>query len=159
MHSYLASGPPSPRLAELLALSQAGVLQFLGADARFSFDADAGVFLARSASVDGVVEARAMVEARVPAPSVAAPPDELVTSLVTRGEAAEKVLADPAADGAVCVTGRLHVDAAQRVMSAIGQPKDRLFAVGFRTSGAQVAAFAERRPGPPRPDPLPPGAT
>jgi hypothetical protein len=145
LFSYLASGPPAPRLAELLALSDAGVVQFLGADARFSFDADAGVFLARSASVDGVVEARAMVEARVPAPSVAATPDELVTSLVTRGVAAEKVLADPAADGGVRGTGRLHVDAAQRVVSTTGQPQDRLFAVGFWTSGAQVAAFARPR--------------
>jgi uncharacterized NAD(P)/FAD-binding protein YdhS len=145
LFSYLASGPPAPRLAELLALSRAGVLQFLGADTRFSLDAGAGVFRARSASVDRVVEARAMVEARVPAPSISATPDELLTSLVTRGVAAEKVLADPVADGGVRGTGRLHVDAAQRVVSATGQPQDRLFAVGFWTSGAQVAAFARPR--------------
>ena len=42
-------------------------------------------------------------------------------------------------------TGRLHVDAAQRVVDALGQPQDRLFAVGFWTSGAQVAAFARPR--------------
>ena len=34
LFSYLASGPPGPRLEELLALSEAGVLRFLGADAR-----------------------------------------------------------------------------------------------------------------------------
>jgi uncharacterized NAD(P)/FAD-binding protein YdhS len=145
LFSYLASGPPAPRLAELLALSEAGVLRFLGADAQFELDPGAGVFRAGSGSVDEVVEARAMVEARVPAPAITATPDELMTSLVTRGVAAEKLLADPDADGAVRGTGRLHVDAAQRVMSATGQPQDRLFAVGFWTSGAQIAAFARPR--------------
>ena len=143
LFSYLASGPPAPRLAELLALSEAGVLRFLGAGSQFELDARAGVFRAWSASVDEVVEARAMVEARVPAPSITATPDELVTSLVTRGVAAEKLLAEPA--GGVRGTGRLHVDREQRVVSATGQPQDRLFAVGFWTSGAQVAAFARPR--------------
>ncbi|GAB4079543.1 FAD/NAD(P)-binding protein [Modestobacter muralis] len=142
LFSYLASGPPAPRLAELLALSEAGVLQFLGADTRVELDSGTGVFRATSASVDGAVEARALVEARVPAPAVAATPDALVTSLLTRGVAAEKVLTD--ADGAHS-TGRLHVDADQRVVSATGRPQDRLYALGFWTSGAQVPAFA--RPG------------
>ena len=142
LFSYLASGPPAPRLAELLALSEAGVLRFLGADAQFELDAADGVFRARSASVAGTVEARAMVEARVPAPSVAATPDRLVTALLTRGVAAEKVLADPTAPGGARSTGRLHVDADQRVVDATGQAQERLFALGFWTSGAQVAAFA-----------------
>jgi uncharacterized NAD(P)/FAD-binding protein YdhS len=145
LFSYLASGPPAPRLAELLALSEAGVLRFLGADAQFELDTAAGVFRARSASVEGTVEARAMVEARVPVPSVAATPDQLITALLTRGVAAEKVLADPTAPGGVRSTGRLHVDADQRVVDATGQAQERLFALGFWTSGAQVAAFARPR--------------
>ncbi|WP_369138459.1 FAD/NAD(P)-binding protein [Modestobacter versicolor] len=139
LFSYLASGPPAPRLAELLALSEAGVVRFLGADSRFELDADAGVFRARSVSVDAVVTARAMVEARVPAPAVQATPDPLVTALVTRGVAAEKTVAGGLG------TGRLAVDTGQRVVSATGQAQDRLFAVGFWTSGAQVAAFARPR--------------
>src|SRR4051794_28946837 len=50
LFSYLASGPPAPRLAELLALSEAGVVRFLGADSRFELDDAAGAFIARSAS-------------------------------------------------------------------------------------------------------------
>ena len=138
LFSYLASGPPAPRLQELLALSEAGVVRFLGADARFELDDAAGVFRATSASVGGSVEARAMVESRLPAPAVTATPDALVSSLVTRGLAAEKVLGDRG-------TGRLHVDTAQHVVDAIGRPQERLFALGFWTSGAQVAAFARPR--------------
>jgi uncharacterized NAD(P)/FAD-binding protein YdhS len=70
---------------------------------------------------------------------VQATPDRLVSSLVTRGVAAEKTVPDGTG------TGRLHVDAEQRVVSATGLPQDRLFAVGFWTSGAQVAAFARPR--------------
>ncbi|WP_171058201.1 FAD/NAD(P)-binding protein [Modestobacter altitudinis] len=139
LFSYLASGPPAPRLAELLALSEAGVVRFLGADTRFDLDEVTGVFTARSSSVDSVVSARTMVEARLPAPAVSATPDRLVSSLVTRGVAAEKTVPDGTG------TGRLHVDAEQRVVSATGLPKERLFAVGFWTSGAQVAAFARPR--------------
>ncbi|WP_138736026.1 FAD/NAD(P)-binding protein, partial [Modestobacter excelsi] len=139
LFSYLASGPPSPRLAELVALSEAGVVRFLGADTRFDLDEVTGVFTARSSSVDSVVTARAMVEARLPAPAVSATPDRLVSSLLTRGVAAEKTVPDGTG------TGRLHVDAEQRVVSATGLPQDRLFAVGFWTSGAQIAAFARPR--------------
>jgi uncharacterized NAD(P)/FAD-binding protein YdhS len=139
LFSYLASGPPAPRLAELLALSEAGVLRFLGADARFELDAAAGVFRGWSASAPGAVEARAMVEARIPVPAVTATPDQLVSSLLTRGVASEKTV------GEGIGTGRLAVDAGQRVVSATGQVQDRLFAVGFWTSGAQVAAFARPR--------------
>ena len=139
LFSYLASGPPAPRLAELLALSEAGVVRFLGADTRFELDEATAAFRARSTSVDAVVSARAMVEARLPAPAVSATPDPLITALLTGGVAAEKTV-----DGGTG-TGRLSVDAEQRVLSATGRPQDRLFAVGFWTSGAQVAAFA--RPG------------
>ena len=139
LFSYLASGPPSPRLAELLALSEAGVLRFLGADTRFELDETVGAFRATSASVDAVVTARAMVEARIPVPAVSATPDPLVTSLLTRGAGAEKTV------GAGTGTGRLHVDAGQRVVDATGQAQERLFALGFWTSGAQVAAFARPR--------------
>jgi uncharacterized NAD(P)/FAD-binding protein YdhS len=106
-------------------------------------DDASGVFRARSASVDDVVTARAMVEARLPAPAVSATPDLLVTSLVTRGVATEQLLEDPT--GEVLGTGRLSVDPDQRVVGANGQVQDRLFAVGFWTSGAQVAAFARPR--------------
>ncbi|MGY1624554.1 FAD/NAD(P)-binding protein [Geodermatophilus sp. SYSU D00965] len=145
LFSYLASGPPGPRLEELLALSEAGVLRFLGADVEVVLDEDAGVFRARSSSVPGVVEARTLVEARLPAPDVAATPDEVVAGLLRRGEGRERVLADPSAPAGVRRTGRLDVDPSGRVVTADGTPSERVSAVGFWTAGAQVAAFARPR--------------
>jgi hypothetical protein len=144
LFSYLASGPPSPRLEELLALSEAGVVRFLGADVRVELDEGARVFRARSASHDGAVEARALVEARLPVPDVTGTTDPLVTRLLLRGSGAEKVRAGGAGEGSRG-TGRLHVDAGHRVVDATGRPQPRLFAAGYWTSGGQVAAFARPR--------------
>ncbi|MGY1631362.1 FAD/NAD(P)-binding protein [Geodermatophilus sp. SYSU D01186] len=145
LFSYLASGPPGPRLEELLALSEAGVLHFLGAGVEVVLDEDAGVFRAHSTSCPGVVEARALVEARVPSPDVTATPDPVVTGLLGRGEARERVLADPGAAAGVRGTGRLDVDADLRVVTASGEPHPTIRAAGFWTAGAQVAAFARPR--------------
>src|SRR3954452_15274395 len=119
LFSYLASGPPSPRLEELIALSEAGIVRVLGADVQLELDADA--FRARSAAHDEVVEARALVEARLPVPDVTGTPDPLVTRLLLRGSGTEKVLPDPAEEGGRG-TGRLHVDAEHRVVDATGRP-------------------------------------
>ncbi|MGY1692673.1 FAD/NAD(P)-binding protein [Geodermatophilus sp. SYSU D01105] len=145
LFSYLASGPPGPRLEELLALSEAGVVRFLGADTVVVLDEDAGVFRAHSSSVPGVVEARALVEARLPSPDVSATPDPVVAGLLRRGEGRERVLPDPAGPGGVRRTGRLDVDPSGRLVTADGTPSERVSAVGFWTAGAQVAAFARPR--------------
>ncbi|KQS68467.1 FAD/NAD(P)-binding domain-containing protein [Modestobacter sp. Leaf380] len=132
LFSYLASGPPSPRLEELLALSEAGVVRFTGADTAVTLED--GAWVARSVSVPGTTSGTALVEARVPAVDVERTTDELVRRLLVRGVAAEQ----PG-------TGRLHVDAGHRLVSALGEPAADVFAAGFWTSGAPVAAFA--RPG------------
>lgn len=68
--SHLASGPPGPRLRQLLALSRAGVVRFLGAGITVEADEERAVFRAGSDGVPGEwIEARALVEARLPEPS------------------------------------------------------------------------------------------
>ncbi len=132
LFSHLASGPPSPRLEELLALSEAGVVRFTGADTTVALEG--GRWVARSTSNDTVTTATALVEARVPAVDVDRTTDPLLRSLLVRGVAAEQ-----------SGTGRLHVDGGFALVSALGEASARVSAVGFWTSGAQVAAFA--RPG------------
>lgn len=52
--SYLASGPPGHRLEELLALSDAGVVRFLGGELELTLDEERGLFVASgSARVSG----------------------------------------------------------------------------------------------------------
>ncbi|MGW1605954.1 FAD/NAD(P)-binding protein, partial [Streptomyces eurythermus] len=84
--NYLASGPPGPRLRQMLALSRAGLLRFVGAD--MTVTAEDGVFRAASPTVPGfTVTARALVEARLPEPAVGRTRDGLLRALRADGAA------------------------------------------------------------------------
>ncbi|MFF2508583.1 FAD/NAD(P)-binding protein [Streptomyces sp. NPDC058067] len=130
--SYLASGPPGPRLRQLLALSRAGVVKFAGADLRVT--AEDGVFRATSATLPGaVVEARALVEARLPDPTLARTRDKLLRELYEEGAAAT-----PA--------GLLAVDPEDgRVLHRDGTAHPRRFALGPHTNGRGAGAFTRPR--------------
>ncbi|MEU4051812.1 FAD/NAD(P)-binding protein [Streptomyces olivaceus] len=132
--SYLASGPPGPRLRQLLALSRAGVVRFLGAG--LSVTAEDGVFRARSAGVpDTVVEARTLVEARLPYPTVERTRDPLLRALHADGAAAtpDGLLAVDRTDG--------------RVLDRDGRPHPRRFALGPHTDARGSGAFTRPRTG------------
>ncbi|MFF4253363.1 FAD/NAD(P)-binding protein [Streptomyces sp. NPDC001663] len=134
--SYLASGPPGPRLRQMLALSRAGVLKFLGAD--MTVTAEDGVFRAATATVPGsFVEARALVEARLPEPTV--------------GRARDTLLRELHADGAAeTPDGLLRVDPGDgRILDRAGRPHPRRFALGPYTDGRTPGAFTRPRTGGP----------
>ncbi|MFF7450832.1 MULTISPECIES: FAD/NAD(P)-binding protein [unclassified Streptomyces] len=134
--SYLASGPPGPRLRQLLALSRAGVVRFVGAD--MNVHAEDGVFRATSATVPGAfVEARALVEARLPEPTVGRARDSLLRALHADG-------ADETPDGL------LRVDPVDgRIVDRDGRPHPRRFALGPFTEGRTSGAFTRPRTGGP----------
>ncbi|MFJ9418142.1 FAD/NAD(P)-binding protein [Streptomyces sp. NPDC101227] len=143
--SYLASGPPGPRLRQLLALSRAGVVRFLGAGTTVTADERRGVFRARGASVPGAaLEARALVEARLPEPAVAHSRDALLRALHADGAAA--------APSVELLTGGgdpqlLAVDPADgRILDRSGHPPHpRRFALGPHTDARSAGAFARPR--------------
>ncbi|MGW8983927.1 FAD/NAD(P)-binding protein [Streptomyces parvus] len=136
--SYLASGPPGPRLQQLLALSRAGVVRFLGADLTVESDEEQGLFRARSATVPGAyTEARALVEARLPDPSLRHTASPLLRAL---------------RDGGAAITddGLLAVDPADsRVLDDAGRPHPRRFALGPFTTARSSGAFTRPRTGGP----------
>ncbi|MFB8178590.1 FAD/NAD(P)-binding protein [Streptomyces sp. NPDC055966] len=134
--SYLASGPPGPRLRQMLALSRAGLLRFVGAD--MTVRAEDGVFRAASPTVPGFsVEARALVEARLPDPTV--------------GRARDSLLRELHADGAAeNPEGLLRVDRGDgRVLDTAGRPHPRRFALGPYTDARTSGAFTRPRTGGP----------
>ncbi|MFF4466575.1 FAD/NAD(P)-binding protein [Streptomyces mirabilis] len=134
--SYLASGPPGPRLRQMLALSRAGVVRFVGAD--MAVVAEDGVFRASSATVPGeTIEARALVEARLPEPTV--------------GRALDPLLRELHADGAVeTPEGLLRVDRSDgRILDRGGRPHPRRFALGPYTDVRTPGAFTRPRTGGP----------
>ncbi|MFD4236734.1 FAD/NAD(P)-binding protein [Streptomyces sp. NPDC058542] len=136
--SYLASGPPGPRLQQLLALSRAGVVRFLGADLTVETDEEHGLFRATGATVPGAsTEARALVEARLPDPSLRHTASPLLRALRDEG-------------AAVTDTGLLSVDPADsRVLDRAGRPHPRRFALGPFTTARNSGAFTRPRTGGP----------
>ncbi|MEV7656584.1 FAD/NAD(P)-binding protein [Streptomyces anulatus] len=136
--SYLASGPPGPRLHQLLALSRAGVVRFLGAGLTVETDEEQGLYRARSTTVPGAsTEARALVEARLPDPSLQHTASPLLRSLRDDG-------------AAVTDTGLLSVDPADgRVLDRAGRPHPRRFALGPFTTARSSGAFTRPRTGGP----------
>ncbi|AEY88466.1 hypothetical protein SHJG_3192 [Streptomyces hygroscopicus subsp. jinggangensis 5008] len=134
--SYLASGPPGPRLRQMLALSRAGLLRFVGAG--MAVTAEDGVFRATSPTVPGFsVEARALVEARLPAPTVRRARDTLLRELHAEGAAETP-------------DGLLRVDPADgRVLDRAGRPHPRRFALGPYTDTRAPGAFTRPRTGGP----------
>ncbi|MFE3167172.1 FAD/NAD(P)-binding protein [Streptomyces sp. NPDC059224] len=134
--SCLASGPPGPRLRQLLALSRAGVVRFVGAG--MTVTARDGVFRASADTVPGfAVEARALVEARLPEPTVERARDALLRELQTDGAAETP-------------EGLLRVDPVDgRILDGGGLPHPRRFALGPFTDGRTPGAFTRPRTGGP----------
>lgn len=141
LFNYYASGPPGDRLEQLLALSRAGVVRFLGADMWVEPDATGGVFRAGSASTPDVVEATGLVEAVLPGPTVLRTRDVLFGALREAGAGVEEVLDDGA--GFRHQTGLLRVVVEDgRIVDAAGEPHPRRYALGPYTTARSTAAFA-----------------
>ncbi|UOX87479.1 FAD/NAD(P)-binding protein [Amycolatopsis sp. FBCC-B4732] len=141
--SYYASGPPPRRLEELLALHDAGIVSFAGAEMAVTAERDA--FVASSASFPGTVEARTLVEARLPGPSVTRAADGLLRQLRDSGELAEETVADPVS-GARLPSGRIHTRVSDsRLLDGTGRAHPHRFAVGPHTSARSAAAFTRPR--------------
>ncbi|WP_406015394.1 FAD/NAD(P)-binding protein [Streptomyces sp. NBC_00984] len=136
--SYLASGPPGPRLHQLLALSRAGVVRFLGARMTVEADERRGLFLAGSATVPGQpIAARTLVEARLPDPTLERTRSPLLQELYEDGAAAT-------------ATGLLSVAPdSGRILDRDGRPHPRRFALGPFTTARAGGAFTRPRTGGP----------
>ncbi|MFH9010980.1 FAD/NAD(P)-binding protein [Streptomyces sp. NPDC017943] len=143
--SFLASGPPGDRLRQLHALSRAGVVRFVGAGMRVGTDEATGTFTATSPTVPGrTVRATALIEAYLPAPSLARTEDPLLRDLYRRGSLSEEVVRDATRthrSGLLSVSpGDAHV-----LDPALGGPHPRRLALGAPTNSRAVAAFARPR--------------
>lgn len=140
--SFVDSGPPPRRLREMLALHRAGLLRFLGPGLDIAADESTGEFVAGSTKAGFSVRAKAFIEARLPATSVARSLNPLLASLHSSGLGSEQLLLT--ADG-IHSTGKLVVSDRHELLNGDGRANGRLFGVGPVTSGWGAGAFA--RPG------------
>jgi hypothetical protein len=149
LFNAVASGPPGFRVRQLLALSRAGYVRFLGPGMWTEVDAEGpgpARFRAGSAAVPGEsVTATLMIDARLPEPSAARTTDPLLAQLLRSGAVAEEVLVDD--DGTLLRnTGAIRVRPADgAVLDAAGRAHPRRFAIGPHTNVRVAGAFT--RPG------------
>ncbi|MFE5917253.1 FAD/NAD(P)-binding protein [Streptomyces sp. NPDC056468] len=143
--SFLASGPPGFRLRQLLALSRAGVVRFLGAGIRIGTDETTGTFTAAGPTLPGhTLHATALIEAYLPRHSLDRTEDPLLRDLHRAGALTEEVIADPTHTHR---SGLLAVSAADgHVLDpSLGGTHPRRIALGAPTNSRAVAAFARPR--------------
>ena len=140
----VASGPPGFRVRQMLALSRAGFVRFLGPG--MWTEVDGSVFRAGGSAVPGEsVTATVMVDGRLQEPSASRTTDPLLADLLRRGEVAEEILVDD--DGTVLRnTGEIRVRPADgALVDATGRVHPRRFAIGPHTNVRVAGAFT--RPG------------
>ena len=138
--SFLASGPPPRRLAELLALHRAGIVQFAGPELRV--DVVDGQFHATSPAVPQPIRARALIDARLPRPDVRAATDPVIRGLLADRQLVTEKLLDAA--GLPLPGGQLLADASCRAIRADRSVHPRRFLLGPSVSGSAGAAGFSR---------------
>ncbi|SHH29806.1 FAD/NAD(P)-binding protein [Streptomyces sp. 3214.6] len=140
--SFLASGPPGFRLRQLLALSRAGIVDFIGASMRVETDEATGMFTASSPTVpEHAVRGTALIEAYLPRPSLERSEDALLRGLFGAGALAEELVSDDThthRSGFFIVAPEESwiLDPATRL------PHPRRIAIGAPTNARVIAAFA-----------------
>ncbi|WP_433802424.1 FAD/NAD(P)-binding protein [Actinomycetospora sp. CA-084318] len=151
LFSSLASGPPGPRLRQLLALNRAGFVTFLGSGLSVEIDEHTPSFVATGAALDAPpTRATTFVDARLASPSVRRSSDPMLRSLMRAGFVDEETLSwnacsrgDDYSGVVEHSTGLVPVDPADhRVLTGPEQePHPRLFAIGPHTTVRLPGAF------------------
>ena len=141
---YYASGPPPARLRQFLALADAGVLRFIGADISVTGDPALGRFVARSTSHPDAIAGNTFVDARIATPSVARTTDPLLRRLHERGEVVEELVSD--GNGWSANTGKVVVAGNDlRIVRHDGSAHPRRHGVGVFTNRPAAGTFARPR--------------
>ncbi len=136
-NSFFTSGPPPFRLEQLMALSDAGLVHFLGAGLRVRADETAGFFAAASDSLADEFRGRYFVEARLAAPDARGGEDRLLRGLIARGRATARRPAD--AENASRLVAR---EGDYRITEPSGEPHPRRYALGAFATGGSLGSFS-----------------
>ena len=140
---FFTSGPPGPRLEELLALTRAGIVRFLGSE--MTVTAHEGLFRAQSCNVDVSITARTLIEARLPERTMLRVDDPLLCKLIQRNEIREETQSAPNGGNRyptdiLDAAGLIDTDSFHRLKRADGTPHESRFGAGALFSGSVAAS-------------------
>ncbi|MEU1121926.1 MULTISPECIES: FAD/NAD(P)-binding protein [unclassified Streptomyces] len=145
LNAHLSIGPPAHRIEEMTALIDAGVLSVVGPGLRV--EAAPGGYRAHSPYVPGSARrADLLIEARLPATTLARTGDVLLGDLLERGQCTTHRIPartqQPHDSDGLAVTRRPF-----HLIDAAGRPHPRRFAFGVPTEGVHWVTAAGIRPG------------
>jgi uncharacterized NAD(P)/FAD-binding protein YdhS len=137
--TLISSGPPVSRIAELAALAEAGIVEFIGPD--MTVHSRGYGFEASSPQVDAApVTARTFIDARVPEPDLLRTTDPLLRHMLDTGQCRPHTIDD-------YVTGGMDVtESPFHVIDATGRAHPRRFAIGIPIEGVQWTTAIGARP-------------
>ncbi|KAI0844698.1 FAD-NAD(P)-binding-domain-containing protein [Daldinia vernicosa] len=140
LNAYLSIGPPRIRVEQLIALIKANVVTILGPE--LEVYSDNWAWRAVSPEIPGsAVRVTALIEARVPEPSLKETADELLRDLLDRGQCRPHTIGD-------YETGGLDVTPDSCcLINNNGDPHPKRFAVGVPLEGVHWVTAIGARPG------------
>ncbi|MCC3772873.1 FAD-binding protein, partial [Streptomyces sp. UNOC14_S4] len=147
LNAFLSIGPPARRVAEAVALVEAGVLRVMGPGLRVGTEpGGAGFRLSSDTVPGGAVRAGTLIEARMPEVDIRHTTDPLIGHLMAAGQCLPYRIPDGPGRfhriGGLTVTGPPY-----RLVDARGRVHPRRFAFGVPTEGVHWATAAGVRPG------------
>jgi hypothetical protein len=150
VNTMLSAGPPALRIAQTIALIEAGVLTVVGPRLQIDTDEETGRFVLTSPCVTGSrVTARILIDARIPRPSVFVDASPFTRQLIKDGLACAHVNIN-ARDGSRFTTGALAVtEPPYLIVDASGRPCRDVYALGIPTEELRwFTQIGNGRPGP-----------
>ncbi|MFV2019987.1 FAD/NAD(P)-binding protein [Micromonospora sp. LOL_023] len=147
LNAFVSIGPPARRIAEMIALIEAGVLRVLGPGLSVVSHEDPPGFRIWSANVpEPPTLVEGLIEARLPEFDLRRTDDELTVDLRQRGDCRPYRIPDPAGDD--YETGGLWVsERPYRLVDSAGREHPRRFAFGIPTENVHWVTAAGIRPG------------
>jgi hypothetical protein len=147
LNAFLSIGPPPSRIAEMIALIEAGVLELIGPGTEIRFDTAHPSFVAESALVPGPpIRSRVLIEARLAEPDLRRTDDPLLRHLLATEQVGPYRIQGSC--GVMYETGGLAVtERPYHVLDARGRPHPRRFAFGVPTESVHWVTAAGVRPG------------
>lgn len=146
--SGICDGPPPQRFAELIALTEAGLVEFVGPEVRIT-TARAGApaaFSAASPALDTPITARALVDAASPANQVRYAADTLISGMLERGQLA--VAVHHRADGSLQPLSGIEVAGpAHRTVDVHGRVHPHRHCLSIQLSAVQLGLAIAANPG------------
>ena len=146
--SGICDGPPPQRYAELIALTEAGLVEFVGPEVRITTSRadEQAVFRAASPAVDAPVTASALVDAASPANQVRYAADPLISGMLERGQLAVATHEDSSGRvqplSGIAVAGPSH-----RTVDEHGRVHPHRYCLSIQLSAVQLGLAIAANPG------------